>query len=125
MSNARDFALRLDAHAAVVRERATDLHRQAHVELHDALVEATPKRSGRAAAGWMASIGAPAVGAPSEGLGSYEPQDARRALSSLKVGRVSHETNNIDYIDLLNNGSSSQAGAGFVERVTDRFGSGS
>ena len=87
------------------------------------LVNATPVQTGFARSNWIPTIGVPFVGV----VGSREGVDYSVQLSavaslagySLDRGNI-YITNNVDYIDELNAGTSPEAQAGFVEDVVDR-----
>jgi len=95
------------------------------LELHAELVEHTPVDTGWARANWVPKVGGQppqnAVGSPGAG-GVPAAQGASQAgISSvlayrLPRGRV-YVTNNVSYIEALNDGHSSQEPAGFVQRA--------
>lgn len=91
------------------------------------LVETTPRRTGWARSNWLPSIGQPADvdgTAPSEDRAAASAA-SRAALGQqgiaqivttykLSMGKI-YVTNNVPYIAQLNEGSSTQAPAGFVQ----------
>lgn len=89
-----------------------------HVQAN--LIEATPRDTSWAANNWIISIGAGSA----EPAGSPERVGEARAAAQSGVARLvgyrlgqpnPHITNNVPYILFLNNGSSMQAPARFVE----------
>jgi hypothetical protein len=94
-----------------------------------ALVFSTPVDTGRARSNWIVSIDQPAsatVGpySPGQGLGVGETANAQAALNQaaaqidrfrLGANRSIFISNNLPYIERLNDGHSAQAPAGFVE----------
>lgn len=94
------------------------------------LREDTPRDTSWARSNWIGSKGSPAAplnepkGRPSAGdialaRAASAAGDAALASYKLEQGSV-FATNNVPYIIPLNNGSSKQAGAGFVERAVER-----
>lgn len=95
------------------------------------LVLGTPVNTGRARSNWIAQAGGPATSeigpySPGVGLGIGEGANAaaalnqgRSAIASRQPGQDIYISNNVDYIEDLNNGSSAQAPAGFVEQAVD------
>ncbi len=111
-----------------VRESTTKeiiaLALQIHGELVDNPPSGTPVDTGWASANWWPSVSTPAsanTGRPGEG--SVASREAQRAAGvtqvlSYKLGQGSiYITNNVPYIDRLNNGWSQQSPAGFVDRA--------
>lgn len=94
------------------------------------LREDTPRDTSWARSNWIGSKGRPAEplaepsGRPTAGdvAGARAAQAAgEAALASYRLDQGSvFATNNVPYIIPLNNGSSKQAGAGFVERGIER-----
>jgi hypothetical protein len=88
--------------------------------VNEKLVETTPVDTGYARASWI-----PSVGSPSSATGGSEsaPSSAAATSGQAQVAtnpdlrRTLHITNNVDYIQKLNDGSSSQQPALFVERA--------
>lgn len=91
------------------------------------MVYGTPADTGRARSNYRVSIGARTFSvippySPGKDLGIGETANARAALdaaraklATLRAGQAVYITNNIEYLDLLNNGSSAQSSGGFVE----------
>lgn len=92
------------------------------------LVETTPRDTGWAAANWVPSIGAStttsASSRPTSALVSAQQAQqaaAQARLLSYKLGQGQvFISNNVPYIGRLNDGSSAQAPAGFVQAAIRR-----
>lgn len=88
----------------------------------DRLVDATPVDTGHARSNWVLSVGTPFTGVDgSKDAVSEAAQDAGRAAVSkyrLSQGPVLL-SNNVEYLAILNEGSSTQAPAGFVESAIE------
>ena len=98
------------------------------LDAHANLVEDTPRRTGWARSNWVPSIGSPAKldGTPPKGDDAAAAEARQRASAAqsgiaqvvaaykLPLGRI-YISNNVPYITRLNEGSSKQAPAGFVQ----------
>jgi len=87
------------------------------------LTEATPVDTGWARANWVPRIGGPAGSAsPDSGVPSRQAEQ-QAAIAEVAVNyqlpAQVHIANHVDYVPILNEGSSSQAPEGFVERAID------
>jgi hypothetical protein len=126
-SSLKQFAVRMKGRGAKVPDRADQIVREVALAADRTVVRATPVDTGRARANWQATLGAPAVGTLDGGAGkraSVASATGRNAgvIAGYKGGRADSAvflTNNLPYIVPLNNGSSQQAPAGFVERAVD------
>lgn len=102
------------------------LHRKVAIAVHQAVTIATPVDEGRARSNWLVGIGR----ARGETIPPYNPgrrgstagpntqqsiNAARSAVGTHAPGRDIHVTNNLDYIQFLNQGSSAQAPANYVQ----------
>lgn len=120
----------------VAPEKAAQMHAKVHIQINDGVVLDTPVGNpdlwasppppnyvgGRARGNWQSTIGAPATGetglldrsgAPSRAAGTQVAQ-------AINPGQVSYITNNVPYIERLNDGWSTQSPAQFVETNIDR-----
>lgn len=95
-----------------------------HSELVDNPPQGTPVDTGWASVNWWPSVGTPATGntgRPDEGsAGSRASQQAAgvtQVLSYTLSTAPIYITNNVPYINRLNNGWSQQSPAGFVDRA--------
>ena len=92
------------------------------------LTNNTPVDTTKALSNWIVSLGSPATGE----IGPHSPGFAGHTktpsalqtysaavaiLAKKKPGQVIYITNNVDYVKLLNEGSSKQQPAGFVQRA--------
>lgn len=80
--------------------------------VHD-LIGATPVLTGLAQSNWQVTLDAPAEGIVAIGSRPTVPLPSRQ--------QTIYITNNVPYIEFLNEGSSSKAPAGFVEAAISRF----
>lgn len=99
------------------------LKRRLALAVDQAVVVATPVKSGRARSNWRVNIGSPAKGViDSLGVGEGATGPALAAAASAIEGAPDgadfpiHLTNNLSYIIPLNDGHSAQAPAGFIQR---------
>jgi len=87
------------------------------------LVANTPKDTGRAQANWLPALNVPnrdKIGKPGNRFPNAESLAAERILAvtrNLKLGDRIYLSNNLPYIQRLNDGHSKQAPIGFVERA--------
>lgn len=81
------------------------------LDVDSRLVLATPVDTGRARAGWNVSKNTPDLSAPPDRT-SRDPIDL---APSSNPNTDYYDTNNVEYIQPLNDGHSAQAPAGFVE----------
>ena len=120
------FQRRIRQIADQIEENVPDIARKAAIAIDQAVVLATPVDTGRARSNWQIGIGAapsgareafsPGQGGDTEGANTRAAlDDARRKINTGRDGADIHITNNLDYIGRLNEGSSEQAPAGFVE----------
>lgn len=103
------------------------LTRKVALAADQALVLGTPVDTGRARSNWQVSLGQPAAGerdpyAAGQALGINEGANAQAAIAqgagvigSRSEGQSVFISNNLPYIERLNDGWSAQAPAGFVE----------
>jgi hypothetical protein len=131
MADPSTFAKRMQIRADRVGGSIDRIARKAALAVDQALVLATPVDTGRARSNWRAEVG----GAPSGTIQPYSPGDKlgigeqanaaaamQQAAGQVAGWRPSSEvplfiSNNVDYIGKLNEGSSKQAPANFVEQA--------
>lgn len=95
------------------------------LDLHESLVLNTPVDTGWARANWVPTIGIPYEGgkAPNQtpqgvALARAQQEQALAGILSYRIAEgVIWLSNNVPYIEFLNEGSSQQAPAGFVQTV--------
>lgn len=128
MTGLLKLAERLEAKAGALDEDASALCAKVVETIVTDLVYVTPVDESTALSNWQVSVGSPAQAPipayfPGEG-GSTQAMSAqeaiaaaRRELLKKKPGQSVYISNVLRYIDVLNQGSSSQEPAGFVERA--------
>lgn len=124
--SARMTALQAELASAVQREIVTVTLNIRNMLIEDP-PEGTPIDTGFASNNWWFNEGGPANSpeVPTAGGSARIAQDTQ-TISNLTInGQPLHITNNAQYIGLLNDGSSTQTPAGFVERaiLTEQFAS--
>lgn len=119
-------SVRMLALQAQLAEACEDEIRRVTLNIRNILVDeppdGTPIDTGFASNNWWFNVGSPAD-SPSEPTPGGEARIASDtvAITSARInGQPLHITNNASYIGILNDGSSSQSPAGFVERAVLR-----
>lgn len=97
--------------SALVKETA--------IAIDQAVVVATPVDTGRARGNWVVGIGSPvrSTTEDTDPSGQETINRNNQAISGALGGREIYISNNLPYISALNNGTSAQAPAGFVEQA--------
>lgn len=123
-----EFARRITLRGRNIEENADQLVRKVALAADQAVVSGTPVDKGRARSNWIAQINS----APSDVIDAYLPgsggstgeentdaalAQAEGVISNYRYGDEIHITNNLPYIQRLNDGYSPQAGANFVEEA--------
>lgn len=91
------------------------------IKVNQTLITSTPVDTGRARANWLVGLQNPVTSKKQEsydkeGLGTIASNNA--VINSNKKAYTDiYISNNLEYIDALNNGHSAQAPAGFVEKA--------
>lgn len=119
MADLAQFSKNIKRRARAIEVNADIGVARVMIAVAQAVILATPVDTGRARANWIASLGTPMrVATDDEDLSGQETivkattiAVARKAGSGIPI----FLSNNVDYIAKLNQGSSSQAPAGFVE----------
>ncbi|WP_312964599.1 hypothetical protein [Stutzerimonas kunmingensis] len=93
--------------------------RVATLELFSGVIKATPVKTGRARGNWQTSVGAPVNGEIAR-EGDAPALAEVEAKTPQGAGQVTYLSNNLPYIDELENGSSTQAPEGMVRKNMDR-----
>lgn len=122
MGDLRGFAKSVRIRGEAVVENTSELVRRVALSIDQAVVMATPVKTGRARANWRVQAGSantetlPAPSSPGDGA-QRALQEGLDAAAGYAGGDGSsiHITNSLPYIQRLNDGSSDQAPAGFVE----------
>lgn len=117
--NLNSFSKRMFFRAKNVSREAGKVVQEAALALDQALVLSTPVKTGRARSNWIVSI----TTASDQILEAKSAQAAinhgKAVIKTHTPGKAIHITNNLPYIVALNQGSSAQAPAMFVERAID------
>lgn len=110
---------KLDNLARRIDVGTQEMMRRVALDIDSALVLTTPVDTGRARSNWQVSIGKTALGtvdtlmSPSEAIGNAKAELSKLKDSDDKI----HITNNLPYIQRLNEGWSPQQPAGFVDQA--------
>ena len=123
-----EFSRRIQVRGRKIEENADNLVRKVALAADQAVVMGTPVDTGRAKSNWIAQINS----APSDVIEAYVPggegwtaddneqaamAQAEGIIRNYRYGDEIHITNNLPYIQRLNDGYSPQAGANFVEEA--------
>lgn len=128
MSDLREFAHRMTERAEASSSVGNDLAKKVALAIVRELVISTPVDTSKALSNWQVSLNTrPAGSLPPYAYGNRGSTQEISAVDAIRVaelilknkkpGDVIHITNNLPYIRRLNEGSSTQAPAGFVERA--------
>lgn len=124
----RGLADKLEKRAAKLDEQASRLAVKAAETIVGDLVNVTPVDTSQALSNWQVGTGSPVdsaiaphfpgeAGSTQGASASTALAEARAMLKTKKPGQVIYISNVLRYIGRLNDGSSKQAPAGFVERA--------
>ncbi len=128
MPSLSEFSKRIIVRGRRVREEAEAITRKVALAADQAVVSGTPVDTGRARSNWIVALGEPSstvieAYVPGEG-GNTAASNTQAALDqgarvirSYRTGQEIHITNNLPYIQRLNEGYSAQAPANFVEQA--------
>jgi len=86
------------------------------LQIDQSLVLNTPRDTGRAAGNWITSIKEPSREVREIESNGGIPTEDLDVIASAKLGDTIYISNNLPYIGVLNDGSSQQVAAGFVEK---------
>ncbi len=117
MPDLATFARRIRRRAQQVETEVGKVVTETAILIDQTVVLATPVEFGGARANWLPSIGIP-ITEPTEDLdpsGQATIAKGAAIIQSRAPGETVFISNNIHYIGLLNDGSSSQAPANFVQ----------
>ena len=112
------FKARLNRRAKQVQENSNEVIKQVAATIAQTVIFATPVDTGHARANWLAGIGTePTAEDPSEDKGGGATFGKVKAeLAKRKSEQTIYISNNVPYINRLNDGYSAQAPAMFVEQ---------
>ena len=119
MPSLDQFATRMKQRALEIERGAGKLVRETALVANQAVIAATPVDTGRARANWLASLQNPVEEATDnvDPSGSETIAANASTIENQKPGESIYLSNNLPYIESLNQGSSAQAPAGFVEQA--------
>lgn len=128
MSSLNDFSRHITLLGDRVGKNCDKLVRKIALAADQAVVSGTPVDTGRARSNWIVQKGSPRDGVidpyvegESGSTGAANVQAAlnqgEKVIRSYKYGDEIHITNNLPYIQELNDGSSAQASENFVEEA--------
>lgn len=109
MGDAAQFAIDLDETMGDIEEDILHLTQRVAMYAHEGVVTKTPVDTGAARASWVVSVGAPSDAVPPPG----SPPSVV-SVAAMKRPDLVYIQSNIDYIEALENGHSSQAPRGMV-----------
>lgn len=128
MASLEEFSRRIKIRANLLEENTNKKVRAIALAIDQVLVTETPVDTGRARSNWIVQLGSPARSpiepyAPGEGLGKGETANAQAAMNQgaavigqRRLGQDIYISNNLPYIKKLDEGSSAQAPAGYIDK---------
>lgn len=126
MGTLRDLKTAMDRLSKQIPVNAQGMVKQTVLAIDQVLVVSTPVDTGRARANWVVGTGPSTKAidayAPGKG-GSTAAENAEAALAQARAFLDSTDastiyiSNDLDYIEYLNQGTSAQAPAGFIEEA--------
>lgn len=119
MASLGDFVRRISKRAEKVETNVNRVVREMALAVDSTVVLSTPVDTGRARANWLASLGA-AITEPIEAedkSGGATIANARGVIDQRRQDQDIVISNNVPYIQRLNDGWSAQAPAGFVDKA--------
>lgn len=119
MATPTQFARRIRRRAKQVEENSSKAAVEAALLISQTVIVATPVDTGRARANWFANIGTP-ITQESDGTDPSGAATIARNAGIIPIklpGQTIFLSNNLPYIQFLNEGSSAQAPAMFVEQA--------
>lgn len=111
------FAQRIQRRGRQIEINVDKAVAQTAIVIDQTVVSSTPVDTGRARANWQASIDTP-ITEPTEAEDQSGADTISRnnaVIKRRKSGQTVYISNNVAYIEALNNGSSAQAPANFVQ----------
>jgi hypothetical protein len=120
MASLRDFTIRIDQLAKNLQTNVEKVKRSAAIAIHQTVTVATPVLTGRAKNNWFVELNQPNRNKATTGTfdksGTFITAQAKAVIDRSGVDDSIWISNNLDYIVLLNNGSSKKAPRLFVQR---------
>ncbi|RKY09814.1 MAG: HK97 gp10 family phage protein [Planctomycetota bacterium] len=123
LDNLAQFNKEVGAFAATVPEKVSQLQAAIALEALKRIVEKTPVDTARARGNWQTTIGTPAseVLDETDMDGMATVQKGAAAIAELPPYQVVWISNNLDYIEFLEDGSSQQSPAGMVATTVEEL----
>ena len=126
MGNMKDFSHKIKLRANTTQQEVDKIVRETALVIDREVVVSTPVDTGRARSNWIVNIKSPARKTQGAyvpgGKGSTASANVQAALAqgeavvaTRKTGQDIYISNNLSYISDLNNGSSAQAPAQFIQ----------
>ena len=117
-----NFNRQMKAFEADIEELGTQTLRKIALDVDQDLVNNTPVDTGRAKGNWLVGVNSvkTAIVEKEDKSGSGAILEGASEIKKAEFGDVIHIINNLPYINKLNDGSSTQAPAGFVESAVER-----
>jgi hypothetical protein len=117
MADLERFARNISVRAQGVKDNVDILVRKVALATDTAVVLATPVDTGRARSNWQVGIGEAKSGTVGPQSQAEVLSEAKTKIDKYKGEGEIHLTNNLPYINPLNEGSSKQAPSGYVEKA--------
>lgn len=129
MASLDQFARRIKIQAHKMEENTNKMVRATALAIDQIVVTETPVDTGRARSNWIVALGSPARNtiepySKGENLGKGEQANRGAAIAqgsavigTRRLGQDIYISNNLPYIGKLNDGTSAQAPAGFIEKA--------
>ena len=117
--NLSQFAARISDIGRQIETNSVQVMKEVALVVDQAVVSATPVDTGRAKTNWITELNQPSSRTTdiADPTGGSAISQARATIARAGAGSVIHITNNLPYIQRLNDGYSAQASAGFVEQA--------
>jgi len=121
VADLKSFRRRIAKHAKNVETNSNKNIIRMAVLIDQVVTVGTPVDTGHARANWQATIGAETTEVLDEEdpSGATAMANARAVLEGRQTEQTIHITNNVKYVPRLNEGSSAQAPAGFVQTAVN------
>jgi len=122
VANLKQFNKKINKIAAGIELEANTVKKKVAIAIDQVVTLATPVDTGRARANWRVGIDAPVQGTTedTDKNGQATLQAAKDKINSTDSGEDIFISNSLPYIGKLNDGSSAQAPAGFVEKAIQK-----
>lgn len=121
MASLKDLGGAMKQKGSKIADNADRLVRRCALAIDAAVVLATPVDTGRARGNWQVEVGQAPAGelATTDKGGGGTIAAGKAVIDGYKGGSGIYITNNLPYIERLNEGWSAQAPAGFVEQAVN------